>query len=372
MSAVSSMLSDALTAEIAARTSSDTTFTADIGTLSGAIDNKIYTGSYDGKKYNITSANLSIVTIDADDYHKMVAHEDGLRVDDKVVYILSSNYLNAYDQFVKNVKTPEDETDAANKKYVDGISNEISIAFADADKELDDKIATKSNKISVDGAEIDALSITHINNEDFYKLVADGDLKSNVMYIVSGDYVNAYDRQIKYVLDPKDDQDAATKKYVDTNAASTVEIIKSVSSDIDDAIKSKVWVGGFYQTTSDVSATYHQDDTIKNLSIVNIGAEDYYKLVASDAENTSVVYIVSSDTINAYDQRIENVATPSIDTDAANKKYVDEHGAVSLKSAILKDPVLNKYATSGIDINDAELSTMLCAAISLFNTAIRN
>jgi len=101
------------------------------------------------------------------------------------------------------------------------------------------------------------LSVTHINNEDFYKLVADGELAANVMYIVSGDYVNAYDRQIKYVLDPKDDQDAATKHYVDTNTTSTVEIIKNVSSNIDTAVKNKVWVGGFYQTTSDASATYH-------------------------------------------------------------------------------------------------------------------
>jgi len=96
VSAVSSMLSNALTAEISNREASDTKFTADIKTLSGAIDNKISVGNYiSGTGYKFTQSNLSVITIDADDYHKMVARKEGL--DDNVIYILSSNYLNAYD-----------------------------------------------------------------------------------------------------------------------------------------------------------------------------------------------------------------------------------------------------------------------------------
>ena len=134
--------------------------------------------------------------------------------DDHVVYIMSSDYINAYDNFIKNVKTPENDTDAANKKYVDDISAtisstlettvntvsmDISAAFEAADEALDTKL---SNKITVDGICVDTLPIEHINNEDFYKLVADDKVQASVMYIVSGDYVNAYDMNIKNVHDP--------------------------------------------------------------------------------------------------------------------------------------------------------------------------
>ena len=110
------MLNDALSAEVATRKASDTKFTDDITGLSSAIDNKISVGSYDGTDYSFTQSDLSIVQIDADTYHKMVA--DG-ETDDNVVYVVSSDYVNAYDNLVKNVKTPENDTDAANKKYVD-------------------------------------------------------------------------------------------------------------------------------------------------------------------------------------------------------------------------------------------------------------
>lgn len=117
LTAVSADINNALTAETKARTDADTKFTADIKVLSGAIDNKISVGDYaNGATAWRDNSNLSVIKIGADDYHALVAAGS---IDENTVYIVSSDYLNAYDQRVQNVATPEDDKDAANKKYVD-------------------------------------------------------------------------------------------------------------------------------------------------------------------------------------------------------------------------------------------------------------
>lgn len=47
-------------------------------------------------------------------------------------------------------------------------------------------------------------------------------------------------------------------------------------------------------------------------------------MVKSGTLDNSTLYIVSSDTFSAYDEKIVNVAAPTEETDAANKKYVDD------------------------------------------------
>jgi len=118
LTAVSSDINGRLTAEINARTTSDTKFTADIKTLSGAIDSKISVGDYADNAYAWReNSNLSVVKIGADDYHQLVAN--GGPIDENTIYIVSSDNINAYGERITQVATPKDETDAANKKYVD-------------------------------------------------------------------------------------------------------------------------------------------------------------------------------------------------------------------------------------------------------------
>ena len=74
---------------------------------------------------------------------------------------------------------------------------------------------------------------------------------------------------------------------------------------------------------------------LESLSVVKIAAEDYYALVANEQTREDVLYVISSDTLNAYDSRVENVASPSVDTDAANKQYVDK----SVNDATAKIPL---------------------------------
>ena len=61
----------------------------------------------------------------------------------------------------------------------------------------------------------------------------------------------------------------------------------------------------------------------KDLSVVKITEEEYYKLVVNETTNPSVLYVVDYTYLNAYDQTIKNVASPELSNDAATKNYVD-------------------------------------------------
>lgn len=61
----------------------------------------------------------------------------------------------------------------------------------------------------------------------------------------------------------------------------------------------------------------------KDLSVVKIAGEEYYKLVADEKTNPSVLYVVDDLYLNAYGQTIKNVASPELSNDAATKNYVD-------------------------------------------------
>ena len=61
-----------------------------------------------------------------------------------------------------------------------------------------------------------------------------------------------------------------------------------------------------------------------DLSICKMSDTDYYSLVNEGKCQRNVLYVVSSDFINAYGERIENVAYPEVSSDAATKGYVDD------------------------------------------------
>lgn len=74
--------------------------------------------------------------------------------------------------------------------------------------------------ISEDGGKTflstDELLLINISEDEYNYLLRNERILSNAVYEVYSDYENLYDEQIKNLADPTDDQDAATKKYVDT------------------------------------------------------------------------------------------------------------------------------------------------------------
>lgn len=76
-------------------------------------------------------------------------------------------------------------------------------------------LISSDSKIFVDGLSTQSLSIIHIDQSDFYQKVVESSIMSNALYLISGTYINAYGRQIKYVAEPSLSDDAVTKNYVD-------------------------------------------------------------------------------------------------------------------------------------------------------------
>jgi hypothetical protein len=54
------------------------------------------------------------------------------------------------------------------------------------------------------------------------------------------------------------------------------------------------------------------------LNIQHISQDDYHDLVVNENVDSNSIYIVSSDNINAYGERIENVADGEISSDGVN------------------------------------------------------
>lgn len=74
------------------------------------------------------------------------------------------------------------------------------------------------------------------------------------------------------------------------------------------------------ETTSKVFIDGKQSD----LSVIKVGAEEYYENVVKGNVASNELYVLSSDFNNMYGQRVSNVGEPVEDEDAATKKYVDD------------------------------------------------
>ena len=60
-----------------------------------------------------------------------------------------------------------------------------------------------------------------------------------------------------------------------------------------------------------------------DLSVCSVSDVDYSRLVVEGKCESNVIYVVSSDSINAYGQQLKNLAAPTDLSDAATKEYVD-------------------------------------------------
>ena len=106
--------------------------------LSTAVDSKIY---IDG----LSVQSLSAIHANVADYYEKVIDE---KVLSNELYILSSDYINAYGEQIKNVADPTDPEDAINKKYADAehavVEGHITTAVEGLSSELYGKINSLS------------------------------------------------------------------------------------------------------------------------------------------------------------------------------------------------------------------------------------
>jgi len=77
-------------------------------------------------------------------------------------------------------------TNAVHRYEYENLSSDLSNAIVSANTKID-------KKIYIDGVSAETLCAEHIDADTFHQKVVDGELLPNVMYVVSSDYINAYD-----------------------------------------------------------------------------------------------------------------------------------------------------------------------------------
>ena len=81
--------------------------------MSSSIDSKIFID-------NISAESLSAIHISRDEFYDKVRNNELLSNE---LYVVSSDYINAYGQQMKNLAEPTELCDAVNKNYVDHASD---------------------------------------------------------------------------------------------------------------------------------------------------------------------------------------------------------------------------------------------------------
>ena len=201
---------------------------------------------------------------------------------------------------------------------------------------------SKVTLISNDVAYSKDLSVIKLSYNEYKDLVNSNATSPSILYIVSSDYVETYGQQIKNVAPATDLSDAVNLEQL-TEVSSIVNDkfadYSLTSHTHSNYVLSSIKVAG--QTlTADVTAatisnaiglndyskvTLVSNDVAysKDLSVIKITDEEYYKLVDDEQINPSVLYVVDDEYLNAYYKTIKNVASPELSDDAATKGYVD-------------------------------------------------
>ena len=201
---------------------------------------------------------------------------------------------------------------------------------------------SKVTLISNDVAYSKDLSVINLSYNEYQDLVNSNATSPSILYIVSSDYVETYGQQIKNVAPATDLSDAVNleqltevssivnDKFADYSltshthsnyALSSIKVAgQALTADVTAAtISNAIGLNDYSKVTlvsNDVAYS-------KDLSVVKITGEEYYKLVDDEKTNPSALYIVDDLNLNAYYQTIKNVASPELSDDAATKNYVD-------------------------------------------------
>ena len=93
--------------------------------MSDNIDHKVWISAANGSKYD----DLSVITLTRDTYYQMFV--DGkLSSLSNTIFIVSSDYIDAFGEQMKNLSGPTDLSDATTKWYVDDISTLMSSSIS--------------------------------------------------------------------------------------------------------------------------------------------------------------------------------------------------------------------------------------------------
>ena len=248
------------------------------------VNNKVFIDGISSESISVDS--LNIVKLSRDEY-KALQDQNAVCAD--VVYVTNFDELDMYGKSIKNVASATKSTDAINLGQLNSAINDIS---ATATSKIDNKVFVDG--ISAEQLSVNSMTFVQLTRDEYHELRDTGNICSDYIYITDFDQLDMHQNKIVDLAEGTDDNDAVTVKQLKSTATS----IK-----VDDV-------------------------QVSSLNVKNISQSEYHDLVIGGNISQNELYIVSSDAINAYGERIINVSNAEISSDAINlnqlKTYITD------------------------------------------------
>ena len=318
--------------------------------------------------------------IDDIDYQNLINLSTGLSTE---IQRLSASLSGCIDKLSAGLSTEIGRLSTALSGSIDKLSVGLSTAISS-------KVYFKNNEFSGHGD----LSVIKISKDEYDNLVLISALNPHAIYIVSSDYIDAYGKQMKNLAEATDISDAVTYKQLTTLSAEIKTEIGNVSSGLDEELKKlSVALSGYIDklsaglsteidklsaglsteiqklstglsteigklstglSTAISSKVYFKGDEFTgygDLSVVKISKVAYDELVVNENVDPQTIYIVSSNYIDAYGEKMKNLAEGTEDSDAINYSQLKSL-SIALSTSIQNTQCSVQVAYQLSDIND--------------------
>ncbi|MDT0608614.1 hypothetical protein, partial [Croceitalea rosinachiae] len=252
---------------------------------------------------------------------------------------------NAEGLQIENLQDPDDDQDAATKRYVD---NEIAALPAGSDNQNLANVlgqGNNANSITITNlpapiANSDAATKQYVDDE-ITALPAGSDNQNLANVLGQGN--NAGGLQIENLLDPDEDQDAATKKYVDDEI--TALPVGSDNQDLANVL-SRGNNANLFTITNLPAPVANSDAATKQY------VDDEITALPAGSDNQNLANVLGQGN-NAGGSQIENLLDPDDDQDAATKKYVDDN-IVAAGGGVPTDELITNFALGATTLTITE------------------
>lgn len=291
--------------------------------------------------------------------------------------------FNMNNHKITNLSVPTEDKDVTNKSYVDSKVNS-----AGNGKFLPLAGGTLTGSVSMSNNKITSLGNPTIGTDAANKAYVDnavsgaggGDFKADGSIPATGNF-NMANHKITNVTTPTETTDVANKAYVDN---ADIAVINNISKQVRDgflpltggtltgnlkvaADSATVTVEGNSGAGMVVSGATNggiptgelivQDSNQSNSSYIRLTASATGNEIACDSR-----LVINANEVGVSNQRITDVATPTANTDAANKAYVD--------SKVGGSNVISKYGSftslNALDVTFTEYNASKCYWCNIF------
>lgn len=291
--------------------------------------------------------------------------------------------FNMNNHKITNLSAPTEYQDVTNKEYVDSKVNS-----AGNGKFLPLAGGTVTGSVSMSNNKITSLGNPTIGTDAANKAYVDnavsgaggGDFKADGSIPATGNF-NMANHKITNVTTPTETTDAANKAYVDN---ADITVINNISKQVRDGflpLTGGTLTGNLKVAADSASVTVEgnsgagmvvtgatnggiptgelivQDSNQSNSSYIRLTASATGNEIACDSR-----LVINANEVGVSNQRITDVATPTANTDAANKAYVD--------SKVGGSNVISKYGSftslNALDVTFTEYNATKCYWCNIF------